>query len=57
VKGAALAFGLVPYLAALRNRGQPMIYLRKLLYLGAALAFGSGLAAHEQRETFHGFPP
>jgi hypothetical protein len=23
----------------------------------AALAFGSGLAAHEQRETFHGFPP
>jgi hypothetical protein len=22
----------------------------------AALAFGSGLAAHEQRETFHGFP-
>jgi hypothetical protein len=24
---------------------------------GAALAFGSGLAAHEQRETFHGFPP
>ena len=24
---------------------------------GPALAFGSGLAAHEQRETFHGFPP
>jgi hypothetical protein len=24
---------------------------------GAALAFGSGFAAHEQRETFHGFPP
>jgi hypothetical protein len=24
---------------------------------GAALAFGSGLAAYEQRETFHGFPP
>jgi hypothetical protein len=23
----------------------------------AALAFRSGLAAHEQRETFHGFPP
>jgi hypothetical protein len=23
----------------------------------AALAFGSGFAAHEQRETFHGFPP
>ena len=23
---------------------------------GAALAFGSGLAAYEQRETFHGFP-
>ena len=27
------------------------------LGLAAALAFGSGLAAHEQRETFHGFPP
>jgi hypothetical protein len=24
---------------------------------GAALAFGSGLAACELRETFHGFPP
>jgi hypothetical protein len=24
---------------------------------GAALAFGSGFATHEQRETYHGFPP
>jgi hypothetical protein len=23
----------------------------------AALPFRSGFAAHEQRETFHGFPP
>ncbi len=57
MKGAALAFGLVPYLAALRNRGQPMIYLRKLLYLGAALAFGSGLAALRNREETNGFFP
>jgi ornithine--oxo-acid transaminase len=31
--------------------------LRAALSETAALAFGSGLAADEQRETFHGFPP
>ena len=41
--------------AAIASRGIPVFaYKGETL---AALAFGSGLAAHEQRETFHGFPP
>jgi hypothetical protein len=31
--------------------------MKRRTIMRAALAFGSGLAAHEQRETFHGFPP
>ena len=45
--------------SVLTNREKPStVSLRNLLSPRVApLAFGSGLGAHEQRETFHGFPP